>query len=269
MTTEPTPVSQPDWFDFHISSHSPPQSSTATFTPESRRHTAYARTESERPVISPILPFTPPSSQAPSVSLDIGEVQEEPWFPAGEDNTINAEADDEEDPSRGIENPGLVVASRLQAPIDLYGTQVRSFHSLADENILTNYSPSPTDTPLNDPQTAAVFWYFVNVTAPALSLFERNPVDPSRMFSGDIIPKSQQHIWTCEFPRAKRSFEIVQLSPHRCLPRLFFPSSGPSSSNSRLGKPTDGRIEGRCTNCFMATLRTLHPSKLQELPELE
>ncbi|ROV91661.1 hypothetical protein VMCG_09226 [Cytospora schulzeri] len=199
MASSPAQMSQPDWFDFRVHSHSPPQPSTASLTPPSRRHTTYPRIENERPEISPILPFAPPISQPQSMNVDRREVKADSWFPC-ENDTMVVEPEDEDDLSNGISHPGLMVANCLQTPVDLYGTQIRSFQSLAGENILTNYSPSPTDTPLNDPQTAAVFWYFVNVTAPALSLFERNPLDPSRMFSGQTIPKTHQHIWTYVFP---------------------------------------------------------------------
>lgn len=198
ITSSPTQMRQPDWFDFRMHSHSPSQSSSASLPTPVRRHTVYTRMENERPVVSPILDFEPSIPPPQPVSLDTREPNPEPWFPI-ETKTLAVEPEDNEDLGTSINNPGLMVANRLQSPVDLYGTQIRSFHSLAGENILTNYSPSPADTPLNNPQTAAIFWYFVNVTAPALSLFERNPLDPSRMFSGEPIPKSYQHIWTCEF----------------------------------------------------------------------
>lgn len=200
ITSSPTQMSQPDWFNFNVPSLSPVQQSSSSLTPPGRRHTAFARVESECPAISPIAPFTPPSSQPQSANPDTMEVRADFWLP-GDNDTLIVEPEDEQNTMvGGIKNTGLIVASRLQAPVDLYGTQIRSFQSLAGEDTLTNYSPSPADTPLNDPQTAAVFWYFVNVTAPALSLFERNPLDPSRMFSGEPIPRSHQHIWTCESP---------------------------------------------------------------------
>lgn len=203
MVSSPSQMSQPDWFDFRVASHSPPQPSTASPTSQGRRHTAYARIENGKRVISPILPFTPPDPQLQQpVSNDTNQATAELWF-TGENATLAVEPEDEDESNSGISNPGVMVANCLQAPVDLYGTQIRSFQSLSGENILTNYSPSPTDTPLNDPQTAAIFWYFVNVTAPALSMFERNPLDPSRMFSGETIPKSQQHIWTCELSRTR------------------------------------------------------------------
>lgn len=198
MVPSPSQINQPGWFDFRVSSNSPPQPPTAILPSPRRRHTAYARIEDERPVVSPTMPFASPSSELQPGNSDKREAKAEQWFP-DETDFLVAEPENEDDSNSGIRNPGLMVANCLQAPVDLYGTQIRSFQSLAGENILTNYSPSSADTPLNNRQTAAVFRYFVTVTAPALSMFERNPLDPSRMFSGQTIPRSHQHIWTCEF----------------------------------------------------------------------
>ncbi|KAI0888823.1 uncharacterized protein GGS22DRAFT_152449 [Annulohypoxylon maeteangense] len=53
---------------------------------------------------------------------------------------------------------------------------------------------------LNDKQIAAVFWHFINVTGPSISLYERHPFDPTPLFQGTSIPKARQHIWTYTFP---------------------------------------------------------------------
>jgi hypothetical protein len=95
---------------------------------------------------------------------------------------------------------GIRVARQANAFGDLYGTQLRTFSGFVDINgILATYTPSSTNSPLNDSRTAAVFWYFVNVTGPCISLYERHPFDPSPMFQGKPVPKVRQHIWTCEF----------------------------------------------------------------------
>lgn len=194
MTASPTQMSQPDLFDFQVT----PQQPNMAFTPPERRHTAYARIE--RSLHSPIVPFTPPIPQPQSA--DFGPSERTEVWAFNEDNTS---LDSEEERISISDIAGLdahdigpLVANNLRTPFDLYGTQVRSFHSLADENVLVDYVPSPTDTPLNDPKTAAVFWYFVTVTGPALNPYERNRIDPSRIFSNEPIPKSHQHIWSCK-----------------------------------------------------------------------
>ncbi|EFX01453.1 c6 zinc finger domain containing protein [Grosmannia clavigera kw1407] len=96
---------------------------------------------------------------------------------------------------------GVIVARRLpNRPFDAFGTQLRTFSNFADANVLADYVPSSLNSPLTDARTASVFWYFVNVTGPSMSLFERYPVDPSPIFEGRPVPRSRQHIWTYTFP---------------------------------------------------------------------
>lgn len=202
MTASPTQMHQPDLFDFQVP---PPQQPQPNFYVPERRHTAYAR--AEKPFVSPTMPFSPPNSQAQYVKREPSEQAKSYML---DDESVASDSGDEhekhEDEEKlsinGMvdpkpENPGPLVASNLNMPMDLYGTQVRSFHSLMDDNALVGYNPSLADTPLNDPKVALVFWYFVTVTAPALSAYERNRIDPSRIFSGEPIPKSHQHIWSC------------------------------------------------------------------------
>lgn len=92
---------------------------------------------------------------------------------------------------------GIQVARRLGQQHDPYGVRIRSFDAPVDRNVLATYTPSSANSPLNDSQTAAVFWYFVNVTGQSMSLYERRPSNPAPMFQGDPVPKERQHIWTC------------------------------------------------------------------------
>ncbi|KAK3905435.1 hypothetical protein C8A05DRAFT_12734 [Staphylotrichum tortipilum] len=97
---------------------------------------------------------------------------------------------------------GMQIASRLEPALrhDAYGLGVRSFGGGIPDNTLDMYTPSSASSPLNDPQTAAVFWCFVNVTGQSMSLYERHPFDPTPMFQGHPVPKQRQHIWTYTFP---------------------------------------------------------------------
>lgn len=196
MTTSPTQMSQPDLFDFQI----PPQQPTPNFTLPDRRHTAHA--SFERPVVSPTMVFTPPSSLPQSAEFELSETGEA-WVLDEDSDAL--ESDDEDfliHETNGSSSNDIVplVANYLHAPLNLYGTQARPFYSLSDDNVLVNYMPSPADTPLNNPKTATIFWHFVNITAATINPYERNRPDPQRMLSNDPIPKSHQHIWTCELP---------------------------------------------------------------------
>ncbi|RYO94110.1 hypothetical protein DL763_004178 [Monosporascus cannonballus] len=96
-----------------------------------------------------------------------------------------------------LDEVGLIVSRRLDQPSNIFETQARTFSFFAADNFLAAYEPSPTSSPLNDTETASVFWHFINVTGPSISLYERHPVDPSTLFRGQPVPKSRQHIWTC------------------------------------------------------------------------
>jgi hypothetical protein len=92
---------------------------------------------------------------------------------------------------------GIVVA--LQASQDNRGLSLRSFTSFIDRpNMLATYTPSSQSTPLRDQMTARIFCHFINVTGPSMSMYERHPANPSLIFQGAPVPKSQQHIWACK-----------------------------------------------------------------------
>lgn len=195
LVESPVHMNQPDLLDFYHSSHSPTHPLPPGSVPLAPIHTNFA--SMDRSGDSPVLPVSPPFSQPTSAKLDMRDVKAERWFTDEEDASLGM-VEDGQSPSSIIEVPGFAMSDRLQSPIDIYGTQMTSCNGLPADNVLANYSPSPTDTPLNDPQTAQVFWYFVTMTAPSLSMYERNTADPSRTFSGDAVPTSHRHIWTCE-----------------------------------------------------------------------
>ncbi|QSZ34049.1 hypothetical protein DSL72_005629 [Monilinia vaccinii-corymbosi] len=94
---------------------------------------------------------------------------------------------------------GAVIA--LQARQNAQDQSLRSFTSLIDRaNMLSAYNPSLKSSPLNDSMTARIFCHFINVTGPSISMFERNPANPSLIFQGRSVPSPQQHIWTYTFP---------------------------------------------------------------------
>ncbi|KAK4126323.1 fungal transcriptional regulatory-like protein [Parathielavia appendiculata] len=146
--------------------------------------------------------LVPPQSGDGSLAQPVF-AEEEYW--QSDDEASMAESDDEATPDPHLfhldaNDLGIEVAKRLEPQHDLYGVQIRSFACLADANVVDTYTPSSASSPLNDRQTAAVFWYFVNVTGQSMSLYERHPFDPTPMFQGIPVPKQRQHIWTYTFP---------------------------------------------------------------------
>lgn len=97
--------------------------------------------------------------------------------------------------------PGVAALQRINQSIDMYGTETRSFAAFAPDNLLATYEPSANNSPLNDSRIAAIFWHFVNVTGPSISLYERHPhQDSAPGFAAQAIPRARQHIWTYTFP---------------------------------------------------------------------
>ncbi|KAH7382487.1 hypothetical protein DE146DRAFT_681522 [Phaeosphaeria sp. MPI-PUGE-AT-0046c] len=73
------------------------------------------------------------------------------------------------------------------------------------DGLLTNYKPEYAASPLRNPKTARVFAHFIHVTAPSVSIWERNPRNPTMIFEG-TLPVAQQAIWTYAMPlRALRN----------------------------------------------------------------
>lgn len=199
--SSPVQLAQQEYHQFPVPLRSPNQSFHEPLPSPSRRQSAFTRIERSVPIPNHGLPIISPPPEAPSAECQ-PETEEELWDT--EDDASMVGSDNEEQlgddiaPGLDANNLGTLVARTLHAPFDLNGTQLRSFHTLAEDNILVNYMPSARGSPLNNPQTAAIFWYFINITAPSINMYERNPLGPSRIFSGEPIPKSHQHIWTCK-----------------------------------------------------------------------
>ncbi|KAK1755753.1 fungal transcriptional regulatory-like protein [Echria macrotheca] len=131
--------------------------------------------------------------------------EQEDGYWQSDDEASMADSDEEAIPDTHIAHLesnelGIQVARRLETSLGLNGTQLRTFSNPAAGNILATYIPSSANSPLNDAQTAAIFWYFVNTTGPSMSLYERHPLDPSPVFQGGPIPRARRHIWTYIFP---------------------------------------------------------------------
>ena len=100
---------------------------------------------------------------------------------------------------RHLNNNDVGVVVALQARQETHELGVRSFTSFIDRpNMLSTYTPSPQSSPLNESMTARLFCHFIYVIGPSMSMFERHPANPSLIFQGQPVPKSQQHIWTCK-----------------------------------------------------------------------
>jgi hypothetical protein len=142
---------------------------------------------------------SPPEVTSPAIVED----ENDPFDVSGDDITMEEEESSgewQEDIQDGhLRNNDLGIVVALQASQDNQDLTLRSFTSFIDRpDMLATYVPSSQSTPLRDPITARIFCHFVNVTGPCMSLFERHPANPSLMFQGAPVPKSQQNIWACK-----------------------------------------------------------------------
>ncbi|KAL5451546.1 hypothetical protein PMIN07_004956 [Paraphaeosphaeria minitans] len=76
---------------------------------------------------------------------------------------------------------------------------VRRYDAFIYEGVLASYKAEQVANPLKNPKTARVFAHFIHVTAPSLSIYERNPRNPASLFEG-LTPPSQQNLWTYILP---------------------------------------------------------------------
>jgi hypothetical protein len=116
-----------------------------------------------------------------------------------DDPDRDAQADPGKTQYDHLKNNDLGIYVALQASQDMQDQRLRTYRSYLDSpNVLTTYQPSARTSPLNDSTAARIFYHFVHVTGPSISLYERHPANPSLMFQGRPVPRSQQHIWACK-----------------------------------------------------------------------
>lgn len=120
----------------------------------------------------------------------------------GLDNSVSGSSEDD---SQDIGTPtaSAYLGSFLREGLNSKpGTRVGQ---KAPEMIIATYLPSPYDSPLSSPQTAAIFWHFVNVVAPMISLYESNGMYNGRFNLVKPIPVSVPYaapevsVWTGEW----------------------------------------------------------------------
>ena len=126
--------------------------------------------------------------------------------PVPDDDALMEDSDEEgsikrHDSARKLKQLGLIAAQRASNRFDVFGTQPRTFSGYADAGVLVSYEPDPSTSPLNDPNIAAVFWHFVNVTGPSISIYERHSIDLSLATLPGQNVQTRQHIWACKLTR--------------------------------------------------------------------
>lgn len=143
------------------------------------------------------------SASAPTSAPSVSYVQDVP--DRKDEGPVGSETDDDPDLEMNhIQAPisghdGLKHIMALQAGRD--DRPVRTFTDFLDQpNMLATYRPSAVASPLMDVETARIFGHFITATGPSISIYERNPANPSVLFAGGPVPASQQNLWTYAIP---------------------------------------------------------------------
>ncbi|KAF2824471.1 hypothetical protein CC86DRAFT_384095 [Ophiobolus disseminans] len=76
---------------------------------------------------------------------------------------------------------------------------IRRYDAFIYDGLLTQYKPEYAASPLRNLKTARVFAHYIHVTAPTLSIYERNPRNSTLIFEGPT-PAVQQGLWTYVLP---------------------------------------------------------------------
>ena len=72
--------------------------------------------------------------------------------------------------------------------------------STNEPSVLSTYQPRFDSSPLMDFPTARIFYHFITITGPSLSIYERHLTNPAVIFTGAPVPTSQQSLWTYTLP---------------------------------------------------------------------
>jgi hypothetical protein len=115
------------------------------------------------------------------------------------DDEFYDNSDEEEHSSSTVQEVNPAVISNIIVAVNIDDHSRRSFTAMFSIPVgtLTNYTPSSQQSPLHATTAARIFCHFINVVASTISIYERRPPNPAIIFTGDPVPPSQQHIWTC------------------------------------------------------------------------
>lgn len=115
------------------------------------------------------------------------------------DDEFYDNSDEEEHASSTVQEVIPAVISNIIVAANIDDHSRRSFTAMFSIPVgtLTNYTPSSQQSPLHSTTAARIFCHFINVVASTISIYERRPANPAIIFTGDPVPPSQQHIWTC------------------------------------------------------------------------
>ncbi|KAK7188258.1 C6 finger domain-containing protein [Paraphaeosphaeria sporulosa] len=174
-------------------------SSSVAYMPQ---HAVYGMSQSATATTARDLPV---SGLGRDDHISLTQVLEEAAVEEVDDDYWDVDSDAEMADMPGAPDEDAMILSRdfsLMRKIQYQHTNelsLRRYDAFIYEGVLASYKAEQVANPLKNPRTARVFAHFIHVTAPSLSIYERNPRNPASLFEGPT-PPSQQNLWTYILP---------------------------------------------------------------------
>lgn len=134
-----------------------------------------------------------------------------------------------------ISDDGLIEAANsrglqtLTKPWNGTRADARKYDFFAQCGALFSYMDSPANSDLRNQGEMTIFSYFLNITSPTISMYERHPCDP--------VEKQEFHskghnLWSCKFLVVSAQIKISNSKTHRYASGHCIPSSGLVTCNA-------------------------------------
>lgn len=173
-----------------------------------------------------------------------------PTMPEADGHHVS-QYDDEDDDAMSISDDGLIEAANSRGLQTLTKTwngaraDARKFDFFAQCGALFSYMDSPANSELRNQGEITIFSYFLNITSPTISMYERHPCDP--------VEKQEFHskghnLWACKFFLVMAHMMISDRKSHRYATCHCISPSGLVTRNACAGElPTrkDTRTDPR------------------------
>ncbi|KAI4657169.1 uncharacterized protein J4E79_007785 [Alternaria viburni] len=136
---------------------------------------------------------------SPTQVLDEAAIENE------DDDYWDVQSDEEMFEAETVEDEQALLASKEFSNIRRIHLEnynelgIRRYDAFLYDGLLSHYRPEYAASPLRNPKTARVFAHYIHVTGPTLSMYERNPRNPTLIFESTTHP-AQQGLWTHTLP---------------------------------------------------------------------
>ena len=189
-----------------------------------------------------------------------------------DDDGSMAESDDETSMGQSelavpLDQLGLIVSQRAHDRYDFSATQPRTFSVHPDVGVLSTYEADFAASPLLNKQNSAIFWHFVNVTGPSMSMYERDSLDAIPTHQQGASVQARRHLWSCKHCVSPRKCAATDTARH--FPHPLIQSPGSPAGHPRAGQPSDREASRSAANNVPEALPSVSPTGRTEHREAQ